>query len=203
MTCVESQTSSQGDSKHRIESAKNGCNKALGNLLDEAREYLHGIAVAAIDSDIQAKLSASDLVQETLVDAHRSFQTFQGDNTRQLVAWLRRILINNLLNHYRNLRDTKKRDVSRENLDVQIDHVEAFDGDTPSNAAMLREEGVVLEEELAQLPQHYRELIELRHRDELSFVEIAERLGKSPDSVRMTWYRAFDRLSKAIEKRLQ
>lgn len=202
MSSADIQFSPSASSSDRLERAKGGCRTTLGELLEEARCYLHGLAHAAIDSDIQGKLSASDLVQETLIDAHHDFANFQGTDTRQLLAWLRRILVNNLLNHYRRLRKTRKRDVSRERNGLNIDQFATSDRETPSAAAITQEEQIVLDEELACLPVHYRQVIELRHREQLSFVAIAEQLGKSPDAVRMIWYRAFDQLSRALERRL-
>ncbi len=202
MSQTEAPTPFAGDSGAEIARARNGCQVTMGKLLDEIRAYLHTVAACGIDTDIRGKLSASDLVQETLLDAHRNFQAFNGQNSVQLKAWIRRILINNLINHYRRLRDTKKRDVSREKNDFQVDELVTKEAETPSQVAIEREEQLMLDQEMAQLPESYRHVILLRHREQLTFAEIAERLGKSGDAARMIWYRAFDQLSKAIDKRI-
>ncbi len=202
MSYVDIQITPSGDGRRRFERARGGCRTTLGELLEDARAYLHRLANSAIDSDVRGKLSASDLVQETLIDAHRNFQDFQGEDARQLTAWLRRILINNLLNHYRRLRTTQKRDVSRERNDVPVDGLVMPGDESPSAMAIVQEEQAALAEELARLPAHYREILELRHREQLTFVQIGEQLGKTPDAVRMIWYRAFDQLSRALERRL-
>jgi RNA polymerase sigma-70 factor (ECF subfamily) len=202
MIYAESKTLPIDDSGHQIRQAKAGCETSLGELLDHARGYLQRLAGAAIDSDVRGQLSASDVVQETMMNAQVDFDNFQGEDSKQLVAWLRRILINNLLNHYRRLRKTQKRDVSREFHNINFGNVAASDTDSPSSVAAQHEDVAVLEEELARLPNHYREIIELHHREDLSFVEIGDRLSKTPDAVRMMWYRAFDQLSRNLEKRL-
>lgn len=200
METVTSSASSV-DSKLRIGLAKQGCRQTLGELLNEARGYLHFVATRAIDSDCRGRLSASDLVQETMADANRSFNEFRGEDCRQLMAWLRRILVNNVLNHYRSLRGTKKRDIRREKP-VDLDRLSTEPNETPSAIAIGHEEDAVVAEELAKLAENYRQVIELRHRDGLDFVQISARLGKTSDATRMLWYRAFDQLSKAVERRL-
>lgn len=201
MSQSDAQIPFSSDSRDEIAIAKNGCQATQGKLLDDFRSYLRHVAVNGIDSDVRGKLSASDLVQETMLDAHRNFHNFQGEGSVQLKAWLRRILINNLLNHYRRLRGTKKRQVSREKSDA-VDELVTSEEETPSALAILREEELQLEQALAALPPIQRQIILMRHREQLSFREVGERLGKTPDAARMMWYRAFDELSRALEKRI-
>ena len=193
--------SSSSDSGQKIQRAQAGCHDTLGQLLHDARGYLIRLAHAAFDQGVREKLSASDIVQDTLSDAHQHFQEFRGSSKSQLLAWLRRILVNNILNEYRRLRKTQKRDITREQK-VDLERIAATPHKTPSRLAINQEEQAVLAEEIAQLPPHYREVIEMRHRDEMSFAAIGNRLGKTEDAARMVWYRAFDRLSEQLARRL-
>src|SRR5262249_18371673 len=102
----------------RLARARAGDGEALGRLLDGCRGYLLLIARQELDADLQAKGGASDLVQDTFVDAQRDFIRFVGGDEAELLAWLRRILLNNLANFTRGFRETEKRKVA---LEVPID----------------------------------------------------------------------------------
>ena len=76
--------------------------------LESCRDYLHLIATRGLDADLAAKGGASDLVQETLLGAYRDFGAFHGRSREELLAWLRKILQNNLAVHRRRYRDTRQ-----------------------------------------------------------------------------------------------
>jgi RNA polymerase sigma-70 factor (ECF subfamily) len=59
---------------------------------------------------------------------------------------------------------------------------------------MRREQGVLLAEALARLPEDYREIVMLRHLEDLPFAEVAVRMNRSVDSVQKLWVRALARL---------
>src|SRR6516164_5193734 len=97
-----------------IAQAQTGRPFALGQALEAYRHYLLGVAQRELDSALQAKGGASDLVQETFLEAQRDFAQFRGASAAELQAWLRRLLLNNLANFKRTFRGTDKRDVGRE-----------------------------------------------------------------------------------------
>jgi RNA polymerase sigma-70 factor (ECF subfamily) len=102
---------------------------------------------------------------------------------------------------------TQARDVRREQgLELNLDQSSRMlDGGlcslqgTPSQHAASREQGVLLAEALAQLPEEYREVVVLRQLQELSFVEVAERMERSVDSVQKLWVRALARLRHLVK----
>jgi RNA polymerase sigma-70 factor (ECF subfamily) len=69
---------------------------------------------------------------------------------------------------------------------------------SPSQQAIRREQSVVLAESLARLPAEWRELLILRHLEGLTFPEVAERLGKTLDSVKKQWVRALASLRQLL-----
>src|SRR5437870_6959456 len=79
-----------------LEQARSGCRQALGQLLELYRNYLRLLARTQIDLTLRVRLDPSDLVQETLLEAHRDFPQFAGTTEKELVVWLRRILVRNL-----------------------------------------------------------------------------------------------------------
>jgi RNA polymerase sigma-70 factor (ECF subfamily) len=176
-----------------LAAARAGSGEALGQALEAYRGYLLLIAGRELDPELRTKGGASDLVQETFLEAQRDFAAFRGDNADELRAWLRRLLLNNLATFARRYRDTAKRQLGRE-LPLQ-----AGDTPSPSGLAMAREEAEALEKALAQLSEEHRQVILLRHQGQLSFEEIGARLGRSANAARMLWTRAVDRLQQLLD----
>jgi RNA polymerase sigma-70 factor (ECF subfamily) len=69
---------------------------------------------------------------------------------------------------------------------------------SPSQQAARRERAILLADALARLPDEYREVIVLRHLQGLPFAEVAQRLGRSLDSVDKLWVRALARLRRTL-----
>jgi WD40 repeat protein/serine/threonine protein kinase/DNA-directed RNA polymerase specialized sigma24 family protein len=80
-----------------IEAARGGSAEALGELLELCRPHLLRVADGHLEPDLKAKVGASDLVKETFLEAQRHFADFQGATETELLSWLGRILINNVL----------------------------------------------------------------------------------------------------------
>jgi RNA polymerase sigma-70 factor (ECF subfamily) len=189
------------DADQLIQQARTG-DADLGPLLELYRSYLRLLARVEIGRRLQGKVDASDLVQETFLEAHRNFPRFQGTSEPQLIAWLRQILaakVANLLRHYLG---TQGRDVRLErDLAAEVDNSSRLLGaelmanlSSPSQQAARREQAVLLANALDRLPDDYREVIVLRHLEGLRFPEIAERMGRSLDSVQKLWLRGLTRL---------
>jgi RNA polymerase sigma-70 factor (ECF subfamily) len=69
---------------------------------------------------------------------------------------------------------------------------------SPSQQAVRREQAVLLADTLDQLPPDYREVLVLRHLRELSFAEVAARLGRSVEATKKLWARALARLRQRL-----
>src|SRR5260370_26947496 len=76
--------------------ARDGDADGLGALLELYRNYLHLMARTQIDLHLQGRVSPSDVVQEAFVQACANFGQFRGGTEQELLAWLRRILVNTL-----------------------------------------------------------------------------------------------------------
>lgn len=73
----------------RLAAARAGSSEALGQSLEPFREYLLEVARQAVAPALKPKGGASDLVQETFLEAQRLFPRFDGGSSAQLRAWLR------------------------------------------------------------------------------------------------------------------
>ncbi len=179
--------------------ARAGSKEALGQALEACRAYLYLIAQKELDPDLLAKGSASDLVQETFVEAQRDFAQFHGTTDEEWRAWLRRLLLNNVANFTRRYR-TEKRQLGREvALDPGGSSAErggglAADLPSPSGAALEHEQAERLRRALARLPDDYRQVIVLRYEENLAFEEVARRMNRSSAAARTLWSRAIRRL---------
>jgi len=186
-----------------LPAAQAGSPEALGQVLEACRAYLLLIARQELDPALQARGGASDLVQQTFLDAQRDFRRFQG-TASALLAWMRRLLLNNVANFGRDQR-RDKRSVAR---DVSLPEAQAAawpDGGlqaavpSPSVAVMRREEAEALERALRRLPDDYRQVLHLRYREGYAFEPIAQRMQRSANAVRKLWARAIERLREELE----
>jgi RNA polymerase sigma-70 factor (ECF subfamily) len=173
--------------------------------LEACRRYLLRIAQHELDPKLQAKGGASDLVQETFLEAQRDFPRFHGNTEAELLAWLRQLLRFRLSKFQRQYRGTKKRQVGREvaleasNLAREQDGGPRAGVLTPSDEAIEREEDEALQRALFRLPEDYRRVILLRHHEGRSLEEIGQLMQRSAEAVRKLWARAVERLHEEIE----
>jgi RNA polymerase sigma-70 factor (ECF subfamily) len=187
------------DAARLLAAARAGSPEGLGQALETCRRYLLLVAERNFDPALRAKGGASDLVQETFLEAQRDFGRFHGTTEAELLAWLRRLLLNNVVNFARRYRDTAKRAVGREVLlpgegsSAGAGGV-AGSGPSPSGLAMAQEQAQALQRALQRLPEDQRRVLELRFQEGMSFEEIGRVLDRSPDAARKLWSRALQRL---------
>lgn len=189
---------------------------SLGDNADDPRTgwllrhepWLKLLARLEIDSRFQGKFSASDAVQQTLAAAWRDWGNCRAANDQQRLAWLRKILANQLGQLARQYTTAQRRDVRREisleqSLAESSQRLERFlaaDQTSPSGAAAAHEEQALLAGVLERLPADYRDVLILRNIEELPFDEIAARLDRTSGAVRMLWVRALARLRDELER---
>jgi RNA polymerase sigma-70 factor (ECF subfamily) len=195
------------DPGHLLLKARGGDEGARGVLFESYRPYLDLLARMEIGKRLQTKFDASDVVQDAFLEAHRNFGNFRGTAEPEFAAWLREILAARLSNLIRHFVGTRARDIRREQgLEIDLGHSSRLLDrglctlqTTPSQHAVSREQGVLLAQALAQLPDEYREVVVLRQIQELPFAEVADRMGRSVDSVQKLWVRALARLRHLVK----
>jgi RNA polymerase sigma-70 factor (ECF subfamily) len=186
--------------------ARAGDATARGALLEAHRPYLELLARVQLGRRLRGKADAADIVQETFLEAHRDLAAFRGTTAGKFAAWLRRVLARNLANLLRHYYGTQARDPRLE-LDLAADldqssialgAVPVSPVSTPSRQAVRREDAVRVAEALHALPPDYRDVLVMRYVEGLSFPAVAERLGRSVDSVEKLWVRGLARLRQSM-----
>jgi RNA polymerase sigma-70 factor, ECF subfamily len=187
--------------------ARGGSREALGNALEACRRYLLAIAARELDPDLRAKGGASDLVQETFLEAQRDFARFRGSSPEDLRAWLRQVLLHNVGAFTRRFRTTSMRAVALEvameagGSSAQLNEPTAASNLSPSGVAIEHEQVSNLRRALDRLSDDYRRVVFLRFEEGRSFEEIGQLTDRSPDAARKVWARAMERLRQEWETR--
>ncbi len=170
---------------------------ASGGVLAVAHEQL--------DGRLQVKVSPSDIVQETLLEAHRGFATFRGQSRAELVLWVQGILNHRVQTAYRKYRGTGKRDIARETglhelSESKQPHELAMINSSPSSHAAANEEQTRLEAALRTLSPRHEQVIRLRNELKLPFSEVAVALSCTEDAAQKLWTRAVKQLSRKLNR---
>jgi RNA polymerase sigma-70 factor (ECF subfamily) len=158
--------------------------------LERFREYLVLLARLKWDSRLQGQFDPSDVVQETLMEAHAKEAQFQGTSDAELAGWLRQILAHNLADALRKA-GRRKRDVDLErSLEADLEDSSsrlqaclAAQDSSPSKKAAKNEELSRLADNLAQLPDSQREAVTLHHLQGLTMAELARHMGRTEAAV--------------------
>jgi RNA polymerase sigma-70 factor (ECF subfamily) len=172
--------------------------------VEQYRSYLLLLARMQLDARPQTKVEASDIVQQTLLEAHAQRRQFVGDESA-FSAWLRKALANNIRDALRHLR-RQKRDAAREqSLDYSLEQSStrlarwlAIDQSSPSQVAIRNEDLLRLSDALLALPEAQREAIVLHHFQYWTLNEVAEQLGRTDAAVAGLLHRGLRRLRELI-----
>jgi RNA polymerase sigma-70 factor, ECF subfamily len=192
-------------SRRDVAAAQRGDAVALERVLEAFRPYLLTIANRDLPADLWGKCGGSDLVQETMLEAHRGFAGFGGREPDELRRWLRGILRHNLKDAIRRFAVTRCRSTGRErSLHSDSESAQRARGlvdpePTPCTLATDRDETRALDAALARLPDDERDVIILRNREHLPWDEVGRRLNRSGDAARMLWNRALFRLQPMLD----
>lgn len=188
--------------------AKNGDESALGVLFKVHGERVRRRVRMQMGPKIRSRLETMDVVQNVFISALRSLDDFTYQNEGDFLRWLTTIAKNRIRDSLRE-EDAEKRGGKikkvplNNNSTTQSDAIENYGPShttTPSFIMSRREDLNKLEKAIDKLKPEYREVIILTKIEELSHKEVAEKLGKSTDAVRMLLSRAIMALSQSFEK---
>ena len=174
---------------------------------EQYRNYLRVLAGMQLNPRLRAKEDVSDVVQMTLLQAHRDQQNFRGQSEGERRAWLKTILTHTLINLGKKY-GTKKRDVQIErSIDQQMQESAirivgelSANQTSPSEHLMRQERAEELADALSLLLDDECEALMLKHVHGWKVAEIAEHLGRSPEGVAGLLRRGLKKLRKSMQE---
>ncbi len=191
-----------------LDRVRKGEADAVDGLLAAHREALRRMIGVRLDPALAARLDASDVVQDVLLEAHRRLSDYLRNPTMPFQLWLRHIAKDHIIDAHRRHRVAQRRSLDREQslAPARFSDESSFDlagqlldqEPTPASEAVRRELQRRLETAVAALPEADREVILLRHGEQMSNQETAEALGLAEAAASMRYLRAVRRLRAAL-----
>ncbi len=182
------------ESSRLFERAQQGSREAINAVFERYGDRLHALIRLRLGPQLRRRLESRDILQATLLKAFKGIERFHGSGSRSLMAWMGTIARDEICDQA-DFYGRQKRDAGRDTtLDERVDPL-VRQVHTEASRLQLKADSKRLEQALDALGEAQREVILLRHFEELSFPEIGERLGKSPDACRMQLARAMTALT--------
>jgi RNA polymerase sigma-70 factor (ECF subfamily) len=176
----------------------------VAELFGRYRETLQRMIAFRLDSRIAGKVDGDDILQDAFLESVRRIQDYLDQPSVPFFVWLRQVTAQVLIDTHRRYVDAQKRDV---NLEVALERSGSEDTSssgliaqladsltTPSQCAVRKETIAGLRQALEQLDEIDREVLVLRHLEELSNNEVAQILGIDKHAASKRYLRALARL---------
>ena len=187
-----------------------GGDDAVADLYSMSRERLRRLVSFRLDARLKGRVDPDDILQEAYLDAVQRIDHFIEKPETTIFVWFRMIVMQSMTNVYRRHLGTKKRDPRKESplgrqrsTDPTVDSMTDFltgHLTSPSQAAIRDEQSKQLSTALERLAPLDREILALRHFEELTNAEAAEVLGIEPQNASVRYFRAVRRLRGILEK---
>jgi RNA polymerase sigma-70 factor (ECF subfamily) len=180
-----------------------GDRQALERLLERYRPDLHSFVEARLDLKLRARLDPSDVVQEAQLEVVGRMDDFLRRRPMPFHLWVRKTTYERLLNLRRDHRTRSRRSVDREEAfpdrsSLLLARPLLSGGPSPSQQLAARELAERVSRAVAQLAEPDREILLMRHAEELPYGEIACLLEIDPAAARKRYGRALIRLQKVL-----
>lgn len=197
------------ETQELIAAARHGNAEATGRLLQRHRTSLRKLIDLRLDPAVRQRLDASDIVQEVLIEANRRIGDYLADPKMPFHLWLRAMAKDRIIDAHRRHRVAARRSVDREqplaarpSLDEStVDLATRLQGHemTPATAATWQELNRRFQAACDQLDEQDREIIFMRHFEQLSNGDVATALHLSPQAASMRYLRAMRRLRSKLD----
>lgn len=181
--------------------ARQGDESARNHLFGACRSFVAVMARVQLHRRLHAKVDPSDLVQQSMLEAHRGLMNFQGQTPQEWLAWLKQIVQHNAIDADKRYRGARQRDLRKERslviADASASHAEwspVDPGPSPSQLLSNSERELRLAAAIEDLPDDYRQVILLRNIERLQFDQVAERMNRTRGACQMLWKRAVEQL---------
>ena len=194
------------ETEQLLDQARAGDGQAVARLMAMHRDSMRRMISLRLDPAIAARVDASDVVQEVLLEASRRLDAYLREPSMPFRLWLRHVAKDRIIDAYRRHRHAERRGVDRErpltpagssssmDLAAQLCDAEL----TPASAAMQQELERRLHDAIARLDEDDREMILLRHFEQLSNQEVAQLHGLSEPAASMQHLRALRKLRRLL-----
>ena len=179
----------------------------LSELFDKYRGRIKKLVQSRMNIRLQGRLDASDIVQDTFVEASRTIDNFLTDPQISFYIWLRRLAQEKLIQAHRRHLGAKKRDANRE-FSIYAGKLSATSeaiavqlvgrNSTPSEVVAKKDRKRQLIEAIDRLDALDREILTLRHFEHLTSKEAALILGIKYETVKKRYIRALDKLQRML-----
>ncbi len=203
-----SATGNSAETDRLLQQAAQGDAQLWGALLEHHRQRLRRMVALRLDQRLQGRLDASDVLQEAFLDASARLPEYVRQPTMPFFLWLRFLTGQKLLELHRQHLGTQMRDVGREvslyrgalpQASSAALAAQLVGHDTrPSEAAIRAERKLRLQEALNSLDPLDREVLALRHFEQLSNAEAAQVLGLQTSAASKRYLRALKRLKEIL-----
>ncbi len=184
----------RSDTNQLIDRAQRGDEEAFTSLVRLYEAQVQAVCLKMVHNTETAR----DLAQETFVKAFSALASF--DRSFTFSTWLYKIARNTCIDHFRRQKlETYSLDAPMRTREGQIERDFPSPINTPERFLILKERGRLIEEAIESLPDKYREVIGLRHKQELPYEEIANILGVPLGTVKARLFRARELLKKRLK----
>jgi len=189
---------------------KGGDQQALAELFSRHRQRLWRMVHFRLDPRLHGRVDADDILQEGYLAAAARIRHFQEDSSTSFFVWLRLVLGQTLIDVHRRQLGVEMRDAGREisihgHFNPQATSVSLAAQllghfTSPSSAAVRDEVAQQLEQAVDTMNPIDREVLALRHFEELTNSEVAEVLGIKPKAASIRYVRAIGRLKEILSR---
>jgi RNA polymerase sigma-70 factor (ECF subfamily) len=193
------------ETQRLLNRVRSGDSGAVNRLFAHYRGYLREVIEMRLDAQLRRRIDASDLVQETQLEATRRLKEYIAEEPMPFRLWLRRIARDRLGMAQRRHFEAAQRAMSREiplseHSSLQLVDQLLAGGSTPSQHLTKQEEARRIRRALGQLSEADQEILLMRNFEQLTNDEISCVLGIAPAAANMRYVRALVRLSKIFHK---
>lgn len=191
-----------------LDQARRGEARAVDELLARHRESVRRMIDLRLDPAIVQRVDASDVVQDVLLEASRRLKDFLQKPAMPFHLWLRHIAKDHIIDAHRKHHQAQKRGVNREQPLVRPGWADQSSLDlagrlldqelTPASAAIQQELQRRLQAALKDLNDDDREMILMRHFEQLANQDVAAALGLTEAAASMRYLRALRKLRELL-----
>jgi RNA polymerase sigma-70 factor (ECF subfamily) len=195
-----------------LSKARQGNDQAIDNLLERHRGSLRRMIQLRLDQKIMRRIDVSDVVQDVLVEANRRLSQYLSNPVMNFQLWLRQIAKDRIIDAHRRHRGSAKRSIDREqplvapggqdHSTIELAGRLCDPALTPAAMATQKEIAAQVEKAVYQLKGQDREIILMRHYEQMSNLESAEALGLTEPAASMRYLRALRRLRTILDEHL-